>query len=213
MRNPKPLLLTLCLILALFLSFSALTQAGAHLHLPFVCRAVCIPVSAFVREEHLPANQQLALPELQEGDILLTDCAHTFGWRHGHAALVVNGEQQQVLEAITLGSTSTVRTATYWKQYPKVTILRLKDADLAQRQAIATRAETTLTGIPYRLTSGLWGEKFPAQPTGSHCAYLIWYAYRQFGYDLDSDGGMLVTVKDLLCSPCLETVAVVTGSP
>ena len=60
-------------------------------HPPFSCSAVCVPVSFFVREEHLPENCLLVLPELQDGDILITDCAHTFGWRHGHGALVVNG--------------------------------------------------------------------------------------------------------------------------
>ena len=213
MRKRKSILLILILTAALFLSFSSLTQAGAHLHPPFSCRAVCVPVSFFVREEHLPENRLLLLPDLQDGDILLTDCAHTFGWRHGHAALVINGAEQQVLEAITLGAVSTVRSASYWKQYPKVTVLRLKDADLAQRQAIAALAVETLSGIPYRLTSGLWGKKYPDTPAGSQCAYLIWYAYRQFGYDLDSDGGRLVTVRDLLHSPVLETVAVLTGSP
>lgn len=70
-----------------------------------------------------------------------------------------------------------------------------------------------MSGLPYRLSSGLLGEKFPSQPEGSQCAYLIWYAYRHFGYDLDSDSGALVTVNDLLHSPLLETVATLTGSP
>jgi hypothetical protein len=26
---------------------------------------------------------------------------------------------------------------------------------------------------------------------------LVWYAYQRFGYDLDSDGGFLVTPKDI----------------
>ena len=91
MKKWKSILLTLSLTAALFLSFSSLTQAGTHLHPPFSCSAVCVPVSFFVREEHLPENCLLVLPDLQDGDILLTDCAHTFGWRHGHGALVVNG--------------------------------------------------------------------------------------------------------------------------
>ena len=213
MKKWKTFLLALSLAITLFLSFSTLAQAGTHLHPPFSCSAVCVPVSPFVREEHLPENQLLVFPELQDGDILLTDCAHTFGWRHGHAALVVDGANQHVLEAITLGACSSVRSVAYWKQYPKVTVLRLKGANPSLRHAIATQAVEVLSGIPYHLTSGLWGKKYPDSPTGSQCAYLIWYAYRQFGYDLDSDGGRLVTVNDLLCSSELETVAVLTGSP
>ena len=140
MRKSKLFLLIVSLTPALFLSFSALAQAGAHLHLPFGCSAVCLPLSVFVREEHLPGGQELTLPPLQDGDILLTDCAHTFGWRHGHAALVINSEQQLVLEAITLGTPSAVRSAGYWKYYPKITVLRLSNADAAQRQQHGDRS-------------------------------------------------------------------------
>lgn len=213
MGKQRRILLALSLACALFFFFTAAAQASAHLHLPFSCGASCTPLSLFVREEHLPPGRQLALPELQEGDILLTDCVHTFGWRHGHAALVVDGPRELVLEAVTVGTVSTVRSAEHWRTYPNAVVLRLKNADPAQRREIALWAESALCGLPYRLTSGLSGGKFPAQPAGGQCAYLIWYAYRQFGWDLDSSGGNLVTVADLLDSPYLETVALLTDSP
>ncbi len=34
-------------------------------------------------------------------------------------------------------------------------------------------------------------------PSGTQCAHLIWYAYHAFGYDLDSDGGLIVTPRDI----------------
>ena len=43
---------------------------------------------------------------------------------------------------------------------------------------------------------------------GTHCAHLVWYAYKQFGYDLDSDGGRIVTPRDLYESPMLEIVQI-----
>ena len=43
---------------------------------------------------------------------------------------------------------------------------------------------------------------------GAHCSYLIWYAWNRFGYDLDSDGGRLVTCDDILNSPLVEIVQV-----
>ena len=43
---------------------------------------------------------------------------------------------------------------------------------------------------------------------GTHCAHLIWYAYKQFGYDLDSDGGIIVTPRDLFESEELEIVQI-----
>lgn len=47
-----------------------------------------------------------------------------------------------------------------------------------------------------------------AELRGTQCAHLVWYAYRQFGYDLDSDGGSLVTPRDLYDSPLLEVVQI-----
>lgn len=43
---------------------------------------------------------------------------------------------------------------------------------------------------------------------GTQCAHLVWYAYQHFGYDLDSDGGLLVTPRDLYESPLLEVVQI-----
>lgn len=47
-----------------------------------------------------------------------------------------------------------------------------------------------------------------ASLAGTQCAHLVWYAYRRFGYDLDSDGGVLVTPRDLYESPLLEVVQI-----
>lgn len=44
--------------------------------------------------------------------------------------------------------------------------------------------------------------------TGTQCAHLVWYAYRYFGYDLDSDGGFVVTPDDLYHSDLLELVQI-----
>lgn len=42
--------------------------------------------------------------------------------------------------------------------------------------------------------------------SGTQCAHLVWYAYKQVGIDLDSDGGIFVTPYDILNSPYLEVV-------
>ncbi len=44
--------------------------------------------------------------------------------------------------------------------------------------------------------------------TGTQCAHLVWYAYKHFGYDLDSNGGVIVTPQDLFDSPLLEVVQI-----
>jgi hypothetical protein len=81
---------------------------------------------------------------------------------------------------------------------------------------LADYAKETLYDIPYHLSAGFIGEKAPdaTEPYfGMQCAYLVWYAWNHFGYDLDSDGGRLVTSADLLHSDLLEVVQVYGMEP
>ena len=48
---------------------------------------------------------------------------------------------------------------------------------------------------------------------GTQCAHLIWSAFAAAGYDIDSDGGWLVTPRDLARSPLLEVVQVYGVDP
>lgn len=203
----KKVILGTAVLAALAFLLTAFTQAAAHRRLPFHSGAVCAPLSIVVREERLADGRKNPMPALEDGDILVTQCTHSFGWRHGHAALVVDAQAGQTLEAVTLGVPSGLGTVQSWQTYPSFAVLRLKSGDEALGRNVARYAAEHLQDIPYRLTSGFFGEKSPAPPRGSQCAYLVWYAYAQFGYDLDGDGGRLVTVKDLLQSPLLETVA------
>lgn len=203
----KKRILLAAAVTALLFTGTAATQHAAHHHLPFYRDAVCSPLSLFVREERLPEGQFHPLPRLEDGDILVTRCTHSFGWRHGHAALVVDAGAGRTLEAITLGIPSGYGSVQSWRTYPSFSVLRLKGTGAEFRREVARYAQAHLHALPYRLTSGLFREKAPSPPSGSQCAYLVWYAYHQFGYDLDSDGGRLVTVADLIQSPLLETVA------
>lgn len=156
----------------------------------------------------LLANVPLA--PLQDGDILVTFSTHTFGWRHGHAGLVTDAEKQRTLEATVMFYDSSLNYAWHWRTYSNFMLLRVKDADIATREAVVDFALEHLNGIPYHLTSGIFGPKAPEpdQPLYVQCAYLPWYAWQAFGLDLDSDGGRIVTVLDLAQSPELEVVQV-----
>ena len=94
-------------------------------------------------------------------------------------------------------------------------------------KAAAQYAKNYLQDIPYHLLAGV-GERLFAdgvsivtvhtteengavgvpvsQLKGTQCAHLVWYAYKQVGIDLDSDGGILVTPYDIQNSPYLEVV-------
>lgn len=94
---------------------------------------------------------------------------------------------------------------------------------------VASYALQHLEGVPYRLLAGMFSRKLfqgaseeentvvagldsnvaevsTAPLSDTQCAHLVWYAYKQFGIDLDSDGGLFVTPYDIQNSPYLEVV-------
>ena len=205
-------------------------QERLFAHIPIVCRANTI----VTREERIAESGETAeylhipfgkssrknksenqstdncfaiIPYIEDGDILITFNSHALGWRNGHAALVVDAKKRLTLEALVLGSNSAVLSLEHWTSYPSFAVLRLKNATEKERKAIVDFAMEQLVDIPYRLTAG-WQRKGDtmAPLTGTHCSHLIWYAYNQFGYDLDSDGGLIVTPRDLYESPLLEVI-------
>lgn len=163
---------------------------------------------------------------LEPGDILITFDSNIPGWHGGHAALVVDAGKGEILEATCIGSDSVRCSLERWGDYGSFAVLRLQGAGIEERQEIADYAARRLTGLPYRLTAGIfpraaekvslgletlglgtgeWGDEEDSV-YGTHCSHLVWYAYRHFGYDLDSDGGLIVTPGDLYRSPELERV-------
>ena len=184
---------------------------------------VCDPLCGeFTKEDHLtgPDGEHAWAPpiaDLETGDIVLTFSTHSFGWRHDHAGLVVDGDGDGVtLEAVLIGTDSAQVPAWHWRNYSNYLVLRLKDRTPELAQAVADFALEHLDGVPYHLTSGLFGDKAP-DPDGDwfgvQCDYLVWYAYQALGYDLDGDGGRLVTTDDLARSPLLEVVQVYGVDP
>lgn len=102
-------------------------------------------------------------------------------------------------------------------------------ADGSVAAKVAAYATEHLVGVPYQLLAGVFkGESYEGEAvgdvvggaevtsevevvaaealSGTQCAHLVWYAYKQYGIDLDSDGGFLVTPYDIQNSPYLEVV-------
>lgn len=151
------------------------------------------------------AGQKIATVE--EGDILISFNCHVFGWRSGHAGIVTNAEKRQTLEAKVLGTDTEILSLDHWEEYPSFAVLRMKNVSRERRKQIADYAAQNLTEVPYRLTAGLW-RRGTKPINGTQCAHLVWYAYNRFGYDLDSDGGRIVTPRDLYESPLLEIIQI-----
>lgn len=206
----------------------------------------CRHVNLLLRSERLVEKEKPELdflPVLQDGDILVTFSGHVFGWRTGHAAVVVKASEGQTLEAVTYGCDSSVRSVEHWREYPGFALLRLKGITDGQQAEIAEYARTELVGVPYSLfaytdfslaasigaADGVGkplntrrlpdsdrladtAEEIPSLSV-TQCAHLVWSVYRHFGYDLDSDGGAVVTPGDIFRSDQLEVVQIYGINP
>lgn len=177
---------------------------------------VCTPLLGWFTREDKRVDEKTGafiqgedFADLQPGDILLTLSTHSLGWRHGHAGLVI--DKDRTLECMILGSDSCYADPQEWRTYSGYCVLRVKGVSAKQQQAVAEYACSDLRGVPYHLTAGFIGAKAPASDRayfGLQCAYLVWYAWNHFGYDLDADGGRLVTCTDILQSDLVEVVQV-----
>ena len=167
----------------------------------------CDPmIKWFTREERLK-EESYEFYDLQPGDILVTLSTHTWGWRHGHAAIVV--DETSVVESIAMGVNSSKESTFFWEDYSNFAVLRVKDKTLEERETVARFAEENLINRPYSLLAGFGINKAPDLDNGNlklHCSYLPWYAWNNFGVDLDSDGGRLATTYDILHSDKVEIV-------
>ena len=160
----------------------------------------------FTREDRL-SDDFLTFYDLQPGDILVTLSTHSLGWRHGHAAVIV--DEFTTVESIMMGVDSSKENLDYWTRYTNFAVLRVKNKTAEQRKAVADFAVNKLIGKQYSLLSGFGAKKAPNIESGNvslHCSYLAWYAWNNFGVDLDSDGGRLATTYDILHSDKVEIV-------
>ena len=155
------------------------------------------------------------LAPYDNGYILVTRATYSFGWRHGHAAIITDAVNGNTLEAAVLGQDSQIMGVSKWKFYPNFMILKLKDVPQEKLDEIAEYAVNKLYRVPYKLTTGIFNSKYKdgIDPIGTHCSHLVWYPFMEFGYDLDSDGGKIVTPMDIANSPFLEIVQVYGFDP
>lgn len=158
-------------------------------------------------------NVHVPMARLEPGDILISSSTYIAGWQVGHSALVINGVSRRILEALGPGDVSRLSSADTFNNTRAFMILRPK-ADSELRAQVAEYAKEFLVDVPYDFTVGVLSPKFSREAIRStQCAHLIWYAYMQFGLDLDSDGGAIVTPRDLANSELVEVVQIYGMDP
>lgn len=163
----------------------------------------------FITNEDGEELENPGLANLENGDIIITLSIHSLGWRHGHAAIVTDAEKGITAQAVMVGEKSDFGRLNEWEEFPLVAVLRLKDIDENTQNEIALFASEKLIGINYALSAGvIGGGDFESAPFTTHCAHFVWYAYKHIGVDIDSNGGAVVTPKEILHSDKLEVVQV-----
>ena len=174
----------------------------------------CVREGVFACHEYITdtdgnAIQNPPFANLQNGDIIITLSIHSLGWRHGHAAIVVDAEKGTTAQAVMLGEKSAFGHIGDWRNFPLVAVLRPKNVNAEIIDEVVAFTEEKLIGIDYSLMSGIFsGRDENTIPTTTHCAHYVWYAYKCFGIDIDSNGGRIVTPKEILNSDKLEVVQV-----
>lgn len=159
-------------------------------------------------------GQTAVFGDVRAGDIILTSATHVLGFRYGHAALIVS-DGGTLLEANTPGTTSHLTIIDVFNDYASFMILRPNPDKISDetRQEVATYAKNSLVDIPYTVFAGIFRKKNQQPLKGTQCAHIVWYAYKQFGIDLDSNGGWVVKPQDMANSPYLEVVQIYGFDP
>ncbi len=175
--------------------------------------------AAITTPHEVTVGYRAPIAPLQAGDVLITSSCHTYGWRNGHAALVTDATNfaygdEHVMQSIAPGYVTSYENSDWFRASPNFLVLRLKDVNQEKRAEIGAFAEENLMGIPYSLTVGVLSKKDQgATPKSTHCGHFVWQAYKIFGYDIDSNGGAVVTPQDIANSPLFEVVQVYGFDP
>lgn len=163
----------------------------------------------FITDSDGTAIQNPPFANLQNGDIIITLSIHSLGWRHGHAAIVVDAEKGITAQAVMIGEKSAFGSVGEWDEFPLVAVLRPKDVNTKIVNEVVEFTKEKLIDIDYSLASGVFsGRDADVIPSTTHCAHYVWYAYKCFGIDIDSNGGRIVTPKEIFNSDKLEVVQV-----
>lgn len=157
----------------------------------------------FTYSEKIDDRAPMAI--LEDGDVLVTASTRVSWWRYGHAAIVVDGANGIIAESIAPGSVSDTDSADTFANLANFMILRPK-ADAETKAAVTGYIRENLLGLPYQMTTGIFTKKYPDVLKTSQCAHLVWYAYKRFGIDLDSNGGAVVKPQDIANSEYVEVV-------
>lgn len=154
--------------------------------------------------------------DLEEGDVLVSMSQRLCYYPHGHAAIVIDSENNLILEARSYKAGSCICGLKKWSKLSSFVVLRLKKEvvdefirngnDNPTKDAAKYAAEN-LDGLKYSLLKDV-RPLSNETPEYTQCAHLVWYSYYAVGIDIDENRGLIVKPKDFLKSDALEVVQV-----
>lgn len=154
--------------------------------------------------------------DLKTGDILVSMSQRLCFYPHGHAAIVIDGEKNRILESRSYKAGSLVCKLSKWSNLHSFVVLRVKEEVVKEflekgyenpTKSAALYADENLNGLKYSLLKDIRVLN-EDKPEYTQCANLVWYAYYKVGLDIDENRGIIVKPKDFLKSEVLEVVQV-----
>lgn len=161
------------------------------------------------------------LIDLETGDVLVSMSQRFCFYPHGHAAIVVDGDKNIMLEARSYRAGSCTCGERKWTNLSSFVVLRLKEEIRKEfeknngynpAQSAADYAMNNLNGLKYSLFKDL-RPLSGTIPEYTQCAHLVWYAYYACGLDIDENRGLIIKPKDFLKSDVFDVVQVFGISP
>ena len=157
-------------------------------------------------------NHQIPTAPLKRGDIIVSSSTEFSFWSVGHCAMVTDVENGRVIEAIGIGSDSKYGYISTIMKRGNFVVLR-PNLDEGTIEQIVKYTEENLIGVKYDPTIGILSRKYVEDIKYTHCAHIFWYAYYEHGIDIDSNGGPVVTPRDILFSEHFEIIQVAGFDP
>lgn len=173
----------------------------------------CHSFFPFTYLETLASGWDGPLCDLEDGDVIISATTHSFSMRVGHAVIVVDGENKEVVESLCVGMDSMLTSARTMTGLANYMVLRPTGIPKQIRKEVAKYVKNEMLGLPYDLAIGVLSKKFPEKPTKTQCAHLVWYGYKKFGYDIDGNGGLIVKPRDFFQSQYFEVVQIFGFNP
>ena len=149
---------------------------------------------------------------LQNGDIIVSSSTEFSWWTMGHCAMVVDAERGLIVEVNGYGDTASRNSLNSIRSRGNFMVLRpnIEGEDVDR---IIDYTLNNLLGVKYDATIGVLSRKYNDDIKYSQCAHIFWYAFYKFGYDIDSNGGTVVTPQNVAESQYFDVVQVSGFNP